>query len=65
MVTECLETLEQLLIWALAILIAITDWLTAIGFLVTFVTMLVGGVWLLGREIFVRLRSLRANDRLR
>ncbi len=65
MVTECLETLEQLLIWALAILTAITGWLTAIGFLVTFVTMLVGGVWLLGREIFVRLRSLRANDRLR
>lgn len=59
---ENLEILDGLLVWALGILIAITDWLTAIGFLVTFVVMIVGAVWMLVREIVVRFRSLRATD---
>lgn len=60
---ENLEILDELLVWALGILIAITDWLTAIGFLVTFVVMLIGGAWLLIREIVVRFRSPRSSER--
>lgn len=60
---ENLEILDELLLRALAILVAITDWLTAIGFLVTLVAVLVGAIWMLLRELVVRFRSLGATDK--
>lgn len=60
---ENLEILDELLLRALAILVAITDWLTAIGFLVTLLAVLVGAIWMLLRELVVRFRSLRATDK--
>lgn len=62
-VAENLEILDELLFRALAVLIAITDWLTAIGFLVTFVAVVVAGAWMLIRGLVVRLRSLAATYR--
>lgn len=59
---ENLEILDELILRALGLLVALTDLLTAIGFLVTFVALLVGGVWMLGRELVVRLRSLLATE---
>lgn len=60
---ENLEILDELLLRALAILVAITDWLTAIGFLVTLLAVLVGAIWMLLRELVVRFRSLGATDK--
>jgi hypothetical protein len=60
--SENLEILDDLILWALGLLIAITDWLTAIGFLITSVVLLAAGVWMLTRGALVRLRSLLATD---
>jgi hypothetical protein len=59
---ENLEILDELILWALGLLVALTDWLTAIGFLITFVALVVGGAWMLCRELVVRLRSLLATE---
>lgn len=59
---EILEILEGLVLRALGALVAITDWLTAVGFLVTFVALLGAGIWIVGHGILVRLRALLATE---
>ncbi|KAA0266608.1 MAG: hypothetical protein EDQ89_12170 [Acidobacteria bacterium] len=59
---ENLEILEELIHWAIGLLVALTNFLTAVGFLATFVALVAGGGWMLARELFVRLRSLVATE---
>jgi hypothetical protein len=59
---ENLEILDELILWALGLLIALTDVLTAIGFLATFVALLVAVAWESVHALLVRLRSLIATD---
>jgi hypothetical protein len=59
---ENLEMLDELILWALGLLIAVTDVLTAIGFLVTFAVLLVAGTWVSLHSLLVRLRSLVATE---
>jgi hypothetical protein len=59
---ENLEILDELVLWAPGLLVALMDLLTAIGFLVTFVAMVVGGAWMLAHELVVRLRALLATE---